>query len=99
MTIVQATRHYLVDQDGDMAIVFKRSPNSTLPNYRYGADYDREEIRGIESIQLGELTRAWIRSIEGKGECCLPDLEEAALGHQLLFDLLETTGQTLFPIT
>jgi predicted dehydrogenase len=99
LTIVQAARHYLIDQDGDAAIVFKRPASSTMPNYRYGADYEREEIRGIESIQLGDLTRDWIRWIEGRGQCCLPDLEEAALGHKLLFDLLETTGKTIFPFT
>ena len=88
-----------VDLDQDLAIVYERDPASTKPCYLYGADYSRREIRGIETVQFPELTKGWIRSLQGRGDCPLPSLEEAALGHELLFDLLETSGEAEFAIT
>ena len=98
-TITQPTRHCVVDQEKDLAIVYEREPGSTKPNYLYGADYSRREVHGIESVKFWELTKGWMRSLSGCGECSLPTLDEAALGHELLFDLLETTRETEFAIT
>jgi hypothetical protein len=98
-TITQPGRLYIIDQEKDLAITYERNPASRKPTYLYGADYSRKEVPGIESTQLWDLTRSWIRWHKGQGECELPSLDEAILGHELLFDLLETSGETVFPIT
>lgn len=98
-TITQPGRHCIIDQEKDLVITYERNPASTRPNYLYGADYLRREVLGIESVQLWDLTKNWISWIRGQGECHLPSLEEAMLGHELLFDLLETRGEMVFPIT
>lgn len=89
----------VVDLNQDLAIVCERDPASANPNYLYGVDYSRREVRGIESVQFSELTKGWIHWLQGHGKCPLPSLEEAALGHELLFDLLGTSGETEFAIT
>ena len=99
VTIVQPTRHCVVDQEADLAIVYERNPASAKPSYLCGADYTRREVKGIETAPLWEITRGWIRSLRGQEACLLPTLEEAVPGHELLFDLLEISGETEFPIT
>lgn len=89
----------VVDLEKDLAIVYERDFASTKPKYLYGADYTRREVSGIESVEFPEVTKGWIRWLEGRGKCSLPSLDEAALGHELLFDLLETSGGTEFAIT
>lgn len=98
-TITQPGKLYIIDQEKDLAITYERNPASSKPAYLYGADYSRKEVSGIERTQLWEITKRWIRWLKGQGECHLPSLDEARLGHELLFDLLETSGETLFPIT
>lgn len=98
-TITQPGRLCIIDQEKDLAITYERNPASSKPTYLYAADYSRKEVSGIESTQLWEITKSWIRWLKGEGECHLPSLDEARLGHELLFDLLETSGETLFPIT
>jgi len=93
-------KQYIIDRKEDIVTVYERDEKSKrLPNYLYGVDYCRSEIKGIETIPLWENTRSWLRSIIGNGTCHLPNLADALIGHELLFDLLEITGKTEFPIT
>jgi hypothetical protein len=98
-TIIRQTSHYLLDQEPGLIIAYDRDPASAKPNYLYGADYTRKELTGVASIDLWKLTRGWVDWLSGRGDCALPTLNEAAPGHELLFDLLETTGEKEFAIT
>lgn len=97
-SVTQRARHCLVDQAQDVAILYERDPASAKPNYLYGQDYTRQEFSGVESVEFSNLTRRWIASHRGGAPTELPTLEEAGLGHELLFDLLETSGETEFTI-
>lgn len=99
ITITQPTCHYIIDQERNSAIAYDRQPGSTKPNYLYGADYDRRDIQNVEDLYLRDVTRRWICWLKGQGVCSLPTLGEALIGHGLLFDLLETSGISEFPIT
>ncbi|MHC4899384.1 MAG: Gfo/Idh/MocA family oxidoreductase [Planctomycetota bacterium] len=98
-TVTQPARHCLVDQGRDVAILHERDPASAKPNYLYGQDYAWQELPGVESVELSHLTRRWIASHQGGPATELPTLAEAALAHELLFDLLETSGESKFAIT
>ncbi len=89
----------VVDQDQDLAIIHERQPSSNMPNYRYGADYTRTEQLGVESADHSKVTQEWLQSIQSGSECRLPLLSDAAMSHELLFDLLESGGGKHFPIT
>ncbi len=89
----------LIDQEDDLIITYTRAPQSNKPAYLYGQDYDRKEVRGAESIDLATVTADWLGHISGAKPKKLVDLHHAAVAHYLLFDLLETSGQTHFPIT
>lgn len=99
ITITQPRSHCIIDQESDLIILYERDKNSTKPNYLYGADYTRKEIKGAESVKLWDITTNWINSISHHDTFLLPSLEDALVGHELLFDLLETSGKTEFPIT
>lgn len=99
VTVTQPTRHSIVDHEKDLVITYERDPSSTDPNYLVGANYSRSENIGVLAVQLPEITKIWIRSVERSGVSLLPTLDEAALGHELLFDLLETGGEREHPIT
>jgi predicted dehydrogenase len=98
MTLTQQSRHWQVDLATDRGVLHEREESSEKPSYLYGQDYRRTEIEGAEAVDLADMTRLWLASVGG-GVCPLPTLEEAAVAHDLLFDLLETTGDTTFPIT
>jgi len=99
ISIIQAHNQFIIDIKEDLAIIYRRPNSSNKPNYLYGADYIRSEIRGIYTFPLWNNTIDWIRYLEGRGKCLLPKLEEALIGNELLFDLLETTSSTKFSIT
>jgi len=99
VTITKSLSHYIIDRKKDTAIIYKRSSDSDKPNYLRGDDYIRDEIKGIENIPLWKNTSDWINFLKGRGECLLPTLKEASIGHELLFDLLEVTGLLKFSIT
>jgi predicted dehydrogenase len=99
ITITQLHQQYIIDQQEDLAIIYERKPSSVKPNYLYGVDYTRREVSGIEHIQFKEITKNWILSLKGATSSPIPTLDEASLGHELLFDLLETTGKKEFAIT
>lgn len=98
-SVIQATRHCIIDPAEDVAILYERSNTSSKPNYLYGADYTRQEISGIETAPLWDLTAQWLRSLKKCDICKLPKLEDAVTAHELLFDLLESSGKTEFSIT
>jgi predicted dehydrogenase len=97
LAIVQPQRLSL--HDGVEGAVHERDPDSSQPVYRYGADYRRRVVSDLDPPEPGRTTADWLRSLKGGPESLLPTLAEAAAGHELLFDVLETTGETEFPIT
>ena len=66
-----------------------RDPASTLPNYRYGADYRVLADGRAEAPALDEVTARWSR-----GEISLPGLESALAAHALLDRILRAGGAT-----
>lgn len=93
------TGQWIIDQEANQAAVYRRDPASRKPNYLYGQDYARQVENGVEAVDLPALTAAWMASLTGRGTCPLPTLETAAVAHELLFDLLEMSHDTLFAIT
>lgn len=77
-----------------------RNPLSTLPAYRYAAEYLPPVSRKIESPFLGDLTNEWLNSILEKKQV-LPTITESLKVHQLMFDWLaySETHSNIFPIT
>ena len=98
-SVIHPTGHYFLDQEQSSIIAYDRAGDSAKPNYLYGADYGRREVIGAAKLNLSDLTRSWIESLGERGECSLPTLDEAVLAHESLFDLLETSGENVFPIT
>jgi predicted dehydrogenase len=97
LAVVQPKRLSL--HDGAEGVVHERDPNSAAPVYHYGVDYRRRVVSDLDPPAPGRTTADWLSSLEGGAESHLPTLAEAAAGHELLFDLLETTGETEFAIT
>jgi predicted dehydrogenase len=83
----------VVDLQRRRALVDTRGEEA-LPPYRYGAGYERTEVADPHRLDLPSLTRAW-----ASGTTSLPTLAESLPAHELLFDALETTGETDFAVT
>jgi predicted dehydrogenase len=98
LTVSTPERLVAVDLHTDRDVDWRRRPGSDAPVYRYGADYDRTETEGRVARSIPAITEAWARSL-ATGDRPLPPLREALPAHELLFDLLETTGESHFPIT
>lgn len=77
----------LVDETDLTWKILRRSPDSKLPNYRYGADYAVIEHGPFHIDNLDVVTERWIRR-----EAALPSLEEAMPAHRLLHQILEAGG-------
>lgn len=77
-----------------LALRFERAPAGTLPAYRYGAEYTRREEAALVADDLWRSTERWAR-----GDDRLPDVATSVAAHDLLFDVLETSGEREFPIT
>jgi predicted dehydrogenase len=92
-------RDGLVVSDGTAGIRYERDPSSTEPAFRYGLAYERREGEPFDRVDLPAITAAWLGSLRGAPDPGLPALAEALPAHELLFDILETTGGTEFPIT
>lgn len=92
--VAQPHAQYFLDLHDDRGLAWVRDTASTAPNFRYGADYARSELETAQAVDLPGVTADWARGSEG-----LPTLEEAAVAHELLFDLLETGGGRKFAIT
>ena len=94
VTLERPDRTTIVDLQGGAAIVYSEEPETHHPVYRYGVGYDRAEVDGIHRYDLTDVTRQWLR-----GSIELPTVQQTMPAHELLFDLLETTGEDRFAIT
>lgn len=81
--------HFLamVDETNLSWKVLRRSPVSSLPNYRYGGDYDPVEEGPFHVDSLDVITQRWM---EGSAE--LPSLTQALPAHRLLHGILISGG-------
>ena len=99
-TITSPTRQVVFDLSSEGATLFRRDPGSEKPVYLYGADYARSEIEGVAGRLLVQSTARWLAHVADRSSpCALPPVAEAAMAHDLLFDLLETSGAESFRIT
>lgn len=87
------------DNQEDNGIIYTRHSDSQKPNYQYGADYHKDEVSGFENLPFPYNTLMWLLAVQKRGAHHLPTIEQTQTGHELLFDLLETTGETIFPFT
>jgi hypothetical protein len=92
--IDQRNRQTILLPHDERAIVTERDPGVDLPAYRYGAGYATRTVAALESDDLWRSTERWARGSDEH-----PTLERSSTAHDLLFDLLETTGDDEFPIT
>lgn len=67
--------------------IVRRKPGSTLPLYRYGADYEIIEQGRLEIPAMDTVTEDW-----ALGRIDLPTLEQALVTHRLLDDILRAGG-------
>ncbi len=65
----------------------RRKPESTLPFYRYGADYEVVEQGRMEIPAMDVVTEAW-----ALGKVDLPTLEHALVTHRVLDEVLQAGG-------
>jgi predicted dehydrogenase len=92
--VEQPQRQTVLLPGDERAFVAQRRPGTDLPAYRYGAGYDTRTVAALEADDLWRSTEHWIA-----GGGAHPTLAASAAAHDLLFDLLETSGDTEFPIT
>jgi predicted dehydrogenase len=90
----QPTTETVLFPHDELAWISSRAPESTLPPYRYGADYARVEEPALAGDDLWRATERWAR-----GESSQPPLSVSVRAHDLLFDLLEVDGGDVFPVT
>ena len=98
-SILSANQHWVVDQDADKAIIHQKPEDQGQATYLYGKDYVSKEIEGVESVKLADITRKFIADLKEGNTPLLPTLEMVAPGYEMLFDLLETTGEKEFLFT
>ena len=96
--ITQGHRQLVIDPLGSMSI-HQRKEGVNHPNYLYGQDYVTRQVSDFFNIDASVQTRLWLKHVKGGRSSKLPTLKEAVSGHELLFDLLETNGAKIFPIT
>lgn len=89
-----------VDELRQVRINRYRNPSSSLPLYRYGADYLPDEIATFATPDLASITASWLSSYL-KGASNLPSVAECTLPHRVLFSWLSTQQQKFeaFPVT
>jgi hypothetical protein len=90
----QPSRQTILFPHDERAVVAERDPATALPAYRYGAGYLGREVPALEADELWRSTERW-----ANGERLLPTVLESLRAHDLLFDLLETSGERHFAIT
>ncbi len=96
--ITQGHRQTVIDYLGGVS-VHQRDENVDHPNYLYGQGYDTHHESSFSIADASAQTRLWLQNVKGARRSKLPTLKEAVKGHELLFDLLETGGAKVFPIT
>lgn len=94
VVVDQPERQTVLLPDDERALVAERQAGTDLPAYRYGAGY---VVRAIPALEVDDLWRSTQQWIAGGG--AHPTLEVSVAAHDLLFDLLETSGDSEFPIT
>jgi predicted dehydrogenase len=99
MSIVGPSTHWIVDQHTDQTWRHSRAPGVNHPTYLYGKDYGSEMIGGLEAVDLPALTTAWLEAVRDDRPPPQPRAAATALVYELLFDLLETSGETRFSFT
>ena len=99
VTIVQpAAATVLFPHDG-AAVAYRRDATVDKPPFLYGADYERSEMPALGADDLTRSTERWARAVAAGEPPPHPSLESSARSHELLFDLLELSGDHEFPIT
>jgi hypothetical protein len=94
VVVDQRDRQTMLIPRDERAVVAERYAGVDLPAYRYGAGYVARTVPALESDDLWRSTERWAR---GAGDH--PTLEMSATAHDLLFDVLETSGDHEFAIT
>lgn len=92
--IDQAERQTVLLPHDERAILAAREPGLDLPPYRYGAGYVTRTVDALEENDLWRSTEQWAGGADGH-----PTVQTSAVAHDLLFDLLETSGDDAFAIT
>jgi predicted dehydrogenase len=99
LSIITPNSHWLIDQTTDRAFVHERPEAVTHPTYLYGKDYATTERSELESFDLSAFTRVFIDSLQKGREPPQPRLLDVAGAYDMLFDLLECSGQHKFDFT
>lgn len=98
--IVAPYARIVIDEIAATRRTLLRRIDSTMPLYRYAADFEEQPVEKYEAPFLGDLTTQWINGLS-KGINLLPELSESLKAHKLMFDWLSysKTHQDNFPIT
>ncbi len=99
ITVVAPDRHWVIDQHSDTGIIHERPPGMYHPTYLYGKDYSTRQAAGLEAASLSDLTTAFVRALRDGAAPPQPRLAMVMPAYELLFDLLETSGQSAFDFT
>lgn len=98
-TIVHAQVESVLLLHDARAVEYRRDPASALPPYRYGADFERSEAPALEADDLWRSTEQWAAAIAAGKPAPQPPVGLSVGAHDLLFDLVETSGEREFPVT
>jgi predicted dehydrogenase len=98
-TIVQPTAETVLFPHDAVAVAYRRAEGSDKPSYLYGADYERSELEALTPDDLWRSTERWGRAVAAGKAPSQPPLSASQQAHDLLFDLLELSGDRDFPIT
>lgn len=90
----QSARQLVLLPNEELAVRYDRASSNELPVYRYGAGYERSEAAALVGDDLWRSTVHWLHD---GGEH--PDVVTSVHAHDLLFDLLERSGEHVFAIT
>lgn len=97
--VVQPDRETLLLPHEETAVLHERAADVDLPAYRYGAGYTRRETPALEGEHLWRSTERWAQAVAAGAPPALPGLTASLVAHDLLFDLLELSGDAHFPVT
>jgi predicted dehydrogenase len=98
-SIMSKNQHWAVDQDAGKAILHRQDRLSNHPTYLYGKDYSVEVSEELEKIDLVNHTSKFISDLKKGNDTDFPTLEMVLPGYELLFDLLECSGEKEFQFT
>jgi predicted dehydrogenase len=98
-SIMAQNQHWAVDQDAGKAIIHRQDKSLNHPNYLYGKDYSVDISEELERIDLVNHTSKFISDLKKGNDTGFPTLEMVLPGYELLFDLLECSGEKEFQFT